>query len=69
MAAHAAANRSKGPCRRIGALIADLDADDFDRREAASKELAAAGPQAESALRKALEQTDSAEVTPASGRC
>ena len=36
----------------ITARIADLDADDFDRREAASKQLAAFGPQAESALRK-----------------
>ena len=43
-------------------LIADLDSDDFDRREAASKELASLGPQAESTLRKALKQTDSAEV-------
>ena len=46
----------------ITARIADLDADDFDRREAASKQLAAFGPQAESALRKALEETTSAEV-------
>ncbi len=46
----------------LARLIADLDSDDFDRREAASKELAALGPQAESALRKALEETTSAEV-------
>ena len=43
-------------------LIADLDADDFDRREAASKRLAALGKQAEPALRKALDETKSAEV-------
>jgi WD domain, G-beta repeat len=43
-------------------LIADLDNDDFDRREAASKQLAAFGAQAEPALRKALAETPSAEV-------
>jgi hypothetical protein len=43
-------------------LIADLDNDDFARREAASKQLAAFGAQAEPALRKALADTQSAEV-------
>jgi WD40 repeat protein len=46
----------------LARLIADLDDKDFDRREAASKELAAVGPQAEPALRKALDETTSAEV-------
>jgi hypothetical protein len=46
----------------ISNRIADLDDDDFDRREAATKELAALGAQAEPALRKALEETTSAEV-------
>jgi WD40 repeat protein len=46
----------------ITARIADLDADDFDRREAASKELAALGAQAEPALRKALDEKPSAEA-------
>ena len=43
-------------------LVADLGNDDFDRREAATKELAALGAQAEPALRKALEETTSAEA-------
>ncbi len=49
-------------------MIADLDADDFDRREAATKELAVAGPQAEPALRKALEENPSPEVRSRIGR-
>jgi len=36
---------------KVGRLIDDLDASDFDRREAASKELAALGGQVEPALR------------------
>jgi DNA-binding beta-propeller fold protein YncE len=50
------------PPADIYRLIADLGTDDFDRREAASKGLAALGPQAESGLRKALKETDSDEV-------
>jgi len=55
------------PVPRVGPadlarLIADLDVDDFDRREAAAKGLAALGAQAGPALRKALEETTSAEV-------
>jgi hypothetical protein len=50
------------PADSIVRWIADLDNDDFDRREAASKQLAAFGPQAEPALRKALNETPSAEV-------
>jgi WD40 repeat protein len=46
----------------IRRLIADLDADDFDRREAATKELAALGDQAKAPLRKALDETTSAEA-------
>jgi WD40 repeat protein len=46
----------------LAGLIADLDADDFDRREAATKELAAAGPKAEGTLRKTLESNPSAEA-------
>ena len=42
--------------------IADLDSDDFDRREAATKELAALGAQVQPALRKALQETTSEEV-------
>jgi hypothetical protein len=42
--------------------IADLDNDEFARREAASKQLAAFGTGAEPALRKALAETNSAEV-------
>ncbi len=50
------------PARGLSRMIADLDADDFDRREAATKELAAAGAQAEPALRKALEDNPSPEA-------
>jgi WD40 repeat protein len=50
------------PADSIVRWIADLDNDDFDRREAASKQLAALGPQAEPGLRKALDETKSAEV-------
>jgi hypothetical protein len=48
--------------RRIGRLVADLDADDFGVREKASAELGRLGAAAEPALRKALEGTPSAEV-------
>jgi hypothetical protein len=47
---------------RISELIRDLNADDFDRREAASKKLAELGTQAEAPLRKALEETTSEEM-------
>jgi hypothetical protein len=50
------------PTRSLAQMIADLDADDFERREAATKELAAAGPKAGAALRKALEANPSAEA-------
>jgi hypothetical protein len=43
-------------------LLADLDADAFTRREAASQKLSAVGPLAEPFLRRALEQTESTEV-------
>jgi hypothetical protein len=48
--------------RRIRALIADLDSDSFDRRTAASRELAAFGAEAEPALRRALARRPSAEA-------
>jgi WD40 repeat protein len=47
---------------RLAKLIADLDDDDFDKREAASVELANLGDQAEAALRKAWDGQPSAEV-------
>ena len=50
------------PAAELARLIADLDADDFDRREAASKQLADFGLRADAALRKALDVTTSAEV-------
>jgi len=50
------------PARSLSQMIADLDADDFDRREAASKQLAAAGAGVAPALRKALEEKPSAEA-------
>jgi WD40 repeat protein len=47
----------------IDKLIAQLDDEDFEVREKATKELAALGGQAEGALRRALKATPSAEVT------
>jgi WD40 repeat protein len=47
---------------RLARLIADLDKDDFKTREKASKELTNLGRLAEGALRKALDETASAEV-------
>ena len=46
----------------VAKLVADLDSDDFDVREKAEHELAAAGPAAAPALRKALENDPSEEV-------
>jgi hypothetical protein len=48
--------------KRLRSLIADLDSDSFDRREAASKELATFGAEAEPALRRALAGEPSVEV-------
>jgi WD40 repeat protein len=45
----------------IDKLIADLDDDDFDKREAATKALAAVGPKAAAALAKALQGEPSVE--------
>ena len=50
-------------------LIADLNADDFDRREAATKELAALGAQAGPALRKCWTRPPPPRCVPASSRC
>ncbi len=47
---------------RLQQLIADLDADEFARREQASRELAKLGSEAEPALRKARESKPSLEV-------
>lgn len=48
--------------QRIDKLVADLDHDEFDAREKASQELAVFGEQAEPSLRKAFNDTTSAEV-------
>jgi WD40 repeat protein len=48
--------------KRVAALIADLDADEFDTREKATKELEAVGTRVVPALRKALDGSVSAEV-------
>ncbi len=48
--------------KRLAKLLADLDSDEFQTREAASKELATLGPDAEGALRRALDGAPSAEV-------
>lgn len=47
---------------RIAKLIKDLDADEFDARENASKELLTLGAEAAAALRKALQEKPSAEL-------
>jgi WD40 repeat protein len=52
-----------GPdAKRLAKLLAELDSDDFETREAASKELATLGPDSEGALRRALDQAPSVEV-------
>jgi WD40 repeat protein len=48
--------------KRIEQMIAQLNDDDFEKREGASKELARIGPQAEKALRAAAKDPPSAEV-------
>ncbi len=48
--------------KRTEALVAQLNDDDFDKRENASKELANLGAQAEAALHKAAKDPPSAEV-------
>jgi hypothetical protein len=48
--------------KRLEKLIAELDSDEFEAREAAMKELSKAGPDAAPALRKALAGSPSAEV-------
>ncbi len=46
----------------VARLLADLDAEEFDKREQASSELRRLGPLVESSVRKALANTTSAEV-------
>jgi Tol biopolymer transport system component len=48
--------------KKVAALIADLDSDDFDTREKATKELEDLGRAAESAVRQALAGKPSAEA-------
>jgi WD40 repeat protein len=48
--------------RRLARLIAALDAEDFEARERAQKDLAAAGAEAAAGLREALQTTRSEEV-------
>jgi WD40 repeat protein len=48
--------------KRLAQLIADLDREDFEVREKATRELERIGPPAEPALRRALEGTPSAEL-------
>jgi hypothetical protein len=48
--------------RRVERLVADLDADEFAAREAASRELAALGQQAEAALRREVARPASTEA-------
>jgi WD40 repeat protein len=50
------------PARRLAALIADLDSEDFDRRERASRELEELGDLAAPALRRALDGQPSPEA-------
>jgi hypothetical protein len=51
----------EAPSEKVQALIADLDAHDFHRREVAAKELEVLAEQAGSALRAALERPSSSE--------
>jgi hypothetical protein len=48
--------------QRVKTLLADLDSDDFDKREAAGRGLAAMGEAGEGQLRRALSEAKSAEV-------
>jgi Anaphase-promoting complex subunit 4 WD40 domain len=57
----ATAEASDDPAR-IGKLITELDANDFETRESASKELAKLGGRAEAALKKALEGSPAPEA-------
>jgi RNA polymerase sigma factor (sigma-70 family) len=55
--------RAEGPDdKQLKRLVADLDSDDFDAREKATKELEQLGKDAESALRGALADSPSPEV-------
>jgi hypothetical protein len=54
--------RSRDPQERVRQSVMDLDAADFERREAASRELARLGGLAEAALKKAVAQSASNEV-------
>jgi WD40 repeat protein len=53
--------------KRIERLIVQLDDDEFDKREEASRELAKLGRRAEGALRKAVKAATSAEVVRRAG--
>jgi WD40 repeat protein len=53
--------------KSIARLIAQLDDDEFDRREEASRELEKLGARAEGALRKAVKEAASAEVVRRAG--
>jgi hypothetical protein len=53
---------SRVPDDRLRRLVADLDAEDFTRREEASRELAKLGIEAEPILRQALEAKPSLEM-------
>jgi hypothetical protein len=53
---------------RIKALVADLDSPEFKTREAAEKAIAALGPSAREAVRKARDAADSPEVRDRLGR-
>jgi hypothetical protein len=54
--------RGRDPQERVRQSLADLDAADFERREAASQKLARLGGLAETALKKAVVQSPSNEV-------
>jgi WD40 repeat protein len=53
---------SREDAKRLGQLISDLDNDDFDTRERATRALARLGPGAHAALRKALKEITSPEA-------
>jgi hypothetical protein len=56
------ASRRRDPQERLRQLVIDLDAADFERREAASRELGRLGMAAEATLKRAMAETKSGEV-------
>ncbi|HEX3314981.1 MAG TPA: hypothetical protein VHR72_08830, partial [Gemmataceae bacterium] len=54
--------RTPAPAERVARLLADLDADDFGKRERAARDLAAFGDVIDADFKKRRKETSSAEV-------